>query len=237
MFKLKAFSLSEVLIVVALIGIVASLTLPNVSDDVDENKVISALRKIYPELATAYDDIVAEHGKPVDWNMPNNASGIDMTTKMAEYLKEKLPVKKDCGFNSGCFPSNDQNNIDTYSGMYKMVLKDGSALAIEFLSKSAMLTKIANHESLHPQDNEQYCDGAMGRIKVDVNGSTGDNLHGYDVFEFQMCYGNGFVADGDNPEGPMSDPTWSTAWALKAGNRDYLKCPNDLNWKTKRSCK
>ena len=142
--RLKGFSLSEILVVVGLIGVVAALTLPNLNNDAEERKVIAALRKIYPELATAYDEIVAEHGKPVDWNMPNDASGVDMTAKMAGYMKEKLPVKKDCGFNSGCFPSNDQT-IDTYGGMYKMVLKDGTSIAIEAPSKQGMLTNITNH--------------------------------------------------------------------------------------------
>ena len=229
--RLKGFSLSEILVVVGLIGVVAALTLPNVNNDVEERKVIAALRKIYPELATAYDEIVAEHGKPVDWNMPNNASDVDMTAKMAEYMKEKLPVQRDCGFNSGCFTSNNSNR------MYKLLLKDGTSLIIESVSKENMLTNIAEHENRHPED-EDCCEGYMVRFIFDVNGESGENRLGYDIFEFKGCYWNGFIASGDLEAGPSSDnPVFGTAWALKAGNRDYLKCPDDLNWNSKRTCK
>ena len=47
-------------------------------------------------------------------------------------------------------------------------------------------------------------------------------------------------ADGDSHyEGKYegNPGNYATAWIIRNGNMDYLKCPDELNWDTKTSCK
>lgn len=237
--KIKAFTLAEVLAVLGIIGVISALTLPNLTRDMEERKCISALRKVYPELETAYSDIVSEHGLPVAWNLANNADNKTVSKQMYDYMLEKLSVSKSCENKAGCFPSWKWVETESGSdGYYKMILKDGAALAIGMYDMSSMRTSVANHAHYTGNNADTSCNGYMGKFIVDVNGSSGENDEGYDIFEFYLCADNGFIADGDSPNGPViSNKKGATAWALKAGNRDYLKCANQLNWNTKRTCK
>lgn len=231
--KFKAFSLSEVLIVISIIGVLATLVLPSVSNGLEEQQIISKLRKIYPELEVAYNNIVSEHGKPIEWNLANNANVATMTQKMYEYTLEQLPVQKACGTSAGCFPS--WTAVDDNNQWYKMVLKDGTFLAVGVENMNQIRSNVAGSSGQDADDIA--CKGYMGKYFVDVLGKDGDDESGHDIFEFSMCYDNGLVPDGDGPNGPsLSASNGYTAWALKAGNLDYLKC-NDLNWETKRTCK
>lgn len=237
--KLKSFSLAEVLVVVAIIGITATLTLPNLNNNIEERKVISAVRKIYPELDAVYAGIISEHGKPVEWNLAKDASIQTMSNQLYQYVLQKVSTVKQCGNSQGCFPSYPNVETVAYANeYYKMILKDGAFLAVsvgvDVGNMAALKSKVANHGKR--TDSENFCHGYMGKFIVDVNGMKGENQPGYDIFEFYLCNDEGFVADGDNPAGPNANADSGTAWAIKAGNRDYLKC-NGLNWETKRSCK
>ena len=233
MSRFKAFSLAEVLIVVALIGVVASLTIPNVSSNMEEHKSISALRKIYPELEAAYNDIIAEHGKPIEWSVSNTSSKTELAEQMYNYTREKLNVNKVCSNGTGCFKSyNELETAADHVNYYKMILKDGAFLAVGMQRMGDIRNNVKNNTL-----SEDFCRGYMGKYIVDVNGMKGENAPGYDIFEFYMCYDTGLTPDGDTPDGPKTTAGVGTAWALKAGNRDYLKCASSLNWNTKRSCK
>lgn len=232
--KIIAFSLAEVMVVVGIIGVVATLTLPNLNNNVEERKCIAALRKIYPELEHAYQQVIAEYGRPVEWPAPADTSANRMTDHMTTFVQKYLSVLKSCGrTEKGCFPS--YNNVENNNNYSNFLLKDGSSLSVYVGSMSDIRGNVNNHWTSANDDN--FCHGYMGKFIVDVNGPQGENLPGYDIFEFYMCYDEGLVADGDNPAGPTATRESGTAWALKAGNRDYLKCVNQLNWNTKRSCK
>jgi len=219
----KAFTLAEVLMVIAVIGITASLTLPQVNNGMEDKKVVAALRKIYPELQSAYEAVVSKHGSPVEWTVP---SGSTRSSMMYNYLLQELSVAKGCGSSSGCFISD--NNLETASLHYKMILKDDSFLSV-WVNNDDLNTVIRN-----VQTGSDNC-GHMGDIYVDVNGKNGENQNGMDIFGFNICYEGGITPKGTELSTPYTADA-KTAWVIKAGNRDYLKC-NDLNWNTKRTCK
>ena len=232
--KLKSFSLAEVLTVVAIIGVVATLSVPNLNRNIEEKKWVAALRKIYPELETAYAQIIGNYGKPMGWDLRNNADAGDVSWRAYAYLSYILSPSKECYKSStGCFAS--YGTVENDDNYYKMMLKDNSFLAVKMLSMSDIRSKVENHET--SSNNDDFCHGYMGHIFVDVNGLQGENQLGRDIFKFYICNDEGIVADGDRPSGPVASADNATAWVLKAGNRDYLKCAAQLNWSTKRSCK
>lgn len=221
--KFIAFTLAEVLIVLAIIGVAAALTLPTLNDDVEDKKVVAKLRKIAPELDGIYQSIVQTYGKPYEWSVP---SGQTPASMMQGYFEEMGGITKSCGTGTGCF----KGTIDSNTNFRKFLMKDGSSVGI-YILPSDDLAKV------DPQDDENYCRGQVGYFLVDVNGIKGENSYGNDVFQFEIC------SDGVKPGGEKGhfidtgdEAEYNTAWVIDAGNRDYLYC-NDLSWNSKRTCK
>lgn len=210
-----AFTLAEVLIVMAIIGVVAAITLPSLQDDVEDRKVVAATRKVYPELDGIYQTIIQTYGKPYAWTIPN---GKTPTSMFGDYFKEVASVTKDCGTGTGCF----KGTIDSSNNYRKFLMKDGSSVGIMIYVLS----------TVDPND-DNFCQGQVGDFIVDVNGIKGENDYGYDVFQFDMC------KDGLKPNGANNHYTnvsqYATAWVIDVGNRDYLNC-NDLSWESKHTC-
>lgn len=214
--KSFAFTMAEVLMVIAVIGVTASLALPNLSNNMEEKKTVSALRKIYAELDTAYQAVVAQYGRPPEWaDITNSTSDEAMT---AEFF--------------GKFNRVLSNTSTSQSRVTR--LKDNSEVEYNVKSMSDIISGL----STKTQNNS--CTGEMGNLIVDVNGhKKGENTIGRDKFTFYMCYEEGLVPSGDSASGPIATNTNNdnAAWVIKAGNMDYLKCASQLNWNTKRTCK
>ena len=59
--------MAEVLMVLAVIGVVAAMTLPRLSDNVDEQALVAGVRKAYSDLQIAYEAMVTRYGEPDGW--------------------------------------------------------------------------------------------------------------------------------------------------------------------------
>ena len=221
----KAFTMAEVLMVMAVIGIVAAITMPRLSDNIDEQALVAATKKAYSDLQIAYDAMITRYGEPDNW-----LNSLDSDKKASELLKnrlkETLDVALDCENSaSGCMSLTDSSNS------YYLKLKSGMSMSI-LGSTSIDFTCDAFQYKYYP------C--AFGSILVDVNGpDKGPNQKGYDIFSFILS------KNGVEPEG-LSHANGvhiyddrldqNTAWVIKAGNMDYNKCIDDLSWSNKRSC-
>ena len=106
--KNKAFTLAETLVVMGIIGVVAALTIPNLSASTGNKENVARVQKAYSTINEAYDRVQAEYGnikrwpnRDFDWNS-NNATDL-IGNRLSEYLK----VTKNCGRNrgKGCMPS------------------------------------------------------------------------------------------------------------------------------------
>ena len=219
----KAFTMAEVLMVMAVIGVVAAITLPRLSDNVDEQALVAGVKKASSDLQIAYDAMVTRYGEPDAWlnGLENNKKASEL---LKDRLKETLDVEMDCGDSaSNCMPT-------SFTDSYYLKLKSGIGLAIHS-SKDVDFTCNSFQDRYYP------C--AFGDIYVDVNGpDKGPNQNGYDIFRFTLS------KNGVEPEGLSygqgvylyNDGLVNTAWVIKAGNLDYNKCFDDLSWASKRSC-
>ncbi|MBR2526504.1 hypothetical protein IKE67_08585 [bacterium] len=218
--KFFAFTMAEVLVVIAVIGVTAALALPTVSNNIEEKKVVSALRKIYPELETAYQAVVSQYGKPPEWaDADNNTDGSQMNLLFHNKLLKHMTYKAE-----------DSTNR-------KIILKDNSEIEYYILKTPHMLS---NEFDFSTKTQHNSCTGEMGTFVVDINGSQkGENTIGRDKFTFYICYEEGIVPSGESDAGPIANNTNNdnAAWIIKAGNMDYLKCADQLDWNTKRTCK
>lgn len=70
--KITAFTLAEMLLTLAIIGVVAALTIPTVKDHSDEVKYIAAAKKAFSTISAATTAIEIQHGDGVFWKFDDS---------------------------------------------------------------------------------------------------------------------------------------------------------------------
>ncbi len=214
MFK-KAFSLSEVLIVIAIIGVVATLTIPNLTRSYDEERTVTHVRKIYNELNNAYQQVVFKYGEYENWGNVTNEEKINRYKEFLEVVRSD---------NNVTFP------LDTYnSASYtKCELKDGTILSFK------------NNTTMDNSDENSYFDVFVATNELDGT-ILGESIFGFTINPYtQKVDPFGKAKKGDdrtnNGKFSVSSNIYGTNWVITNGNLDYLKCANDLNWNNRTSC-
>lgn len=246
--KNKAFTLAETLVVMGIIGVVAALTIPNLSASTGNKENVARVQKAYSTINEAYDRVQAEYGNIKRWprrdfdRNSNNATDL-MGNRLAEYLK----VTKNCrrNTNQGCMPAtlrflngtaystggNGYPLNDANTSAYKMLLADGSSFALQVVS-------------------------GVIYMYVDIDGPRkGTATLGKDLFDFYITTGGdypnpykltadfgGTLISSSNLSSNFSSGLGLGTWILQTGNMDYLKatsgkCKNNktLSW-TNTSC-
>ncbi|MBE7707007.1 MAG: type II secretion system protein [Cyanobacteria bacterium SIG30] len=162
--SLKAFTLAEVLITLAIIGVVAALTIPSVVTNYQNQERAAALKKSVNLLLNTMNHASIEHGSMNTWDVKNDG-GEDFAEK---YLTPYLKVAKRCKDSaSGCLHSiqtlNGNTTIDIASTYYIIYFADGTLLGVQPRTSSGW--KAAN-------------------ILIDINGDKKPNRLGIDAFAF-----------------------------------------------------
>lgn len=133
----KAFTLSELLIALTIVGVIAVLTVPNVIKNAYQRTYVAALQTTYNQLSNALNEAMLKQGitDVIDFDFPLEG---DDDTQVHEFMKTYLDIQKDCGNSiTGCFAPS-YKDIDEgrsrsdmiQSGNYA-ILKNGVALGIE----------------------------------------------------------------------------------------------------------
>jgi prepilin-type N-terminal cleavage/methylation domain-containing protein len=89
----KAFTLAEVLITLAIIGVVASLTIPSVVRNYQKQQTVVRLKKIYSTLNQAYNNSQAENGSYESWD---DAFKAGPSEYFKNYIKPYMKILKVC---------------------------------------------------------------------------------------------------------------------------------------------
>mgnify|MGYP001067986862 FL=1 len=125
----RAFTLAELLIVMAIVGIIAAVTIPLVSANSQKLQSISALQKANNTFANMVNQSQV-NTKMESWNF-----NTDTETFVKEYFLPYVNVAQDCGTtDTGCFADN-YTAVNTGESLdnnyYKVMLSDGVAMAIK----------------------------------------------------------------------------------------------------------
>lgn len=207
----KAFTLAETLVVVGIIGVIASLTLPNLNKSTNDIETAVKLKKIYANLVDAYGQAELKYGKVQTWTGGNANS----TQRFIERVKDYLKVEKYCGVTN-------QDQCHVYQGggknntMPTMILADGSSM---------LFSGVDNCFKINQTDIYTYC----GTIQVDVDGpKKGKNMESYDQFDFILTKEKGILPRGYELYNFRRTQcfTWAAVcapWVIDYGNLDYLK--------------
>lgn len=235
----KGFTLAEVLISLAIIGIIASITIHSLNSTVNEKEAVSKLFKVYSSLSQVIGLAIAQNGPIEYWY--DDEDKIKNVATVFEILKPHLNIAKYCGFEEGCFSNNLKGlNGAVTNGWFgqktdriKLVLADGSAIAIVGASAPVCELDSSDGSAQAPEILKRNCFG----INVDINGKNPPNQRGKDIFDFQV-FKNGEIIPLGTPGfktmwsfstcNISSDGTGCAAWVILKGNMDYLK--RNVSW-------
>ena len=95
--KNKAFTLAETLVVMGIIGVVAALTIPNLSASTGNKENVARVQKAYSTINEAFERTQAEYGNLKRWRWADGWNGNDDTDFFANRLLESLKITKNCG--------------------------------------------------------------------------------------------------------------------------------------------
>ena len=183
-----AFTLSEVLITLGILGIVIALTLPNLIANYKNRVIAKQLQKTYSTLSQAISLAQAEYGDISQWPIQDgNWQSTD--TIYADYLKPHLKILKECRDSTECI-----SKPDSALQYYTFVLADGTQILLD----------VWNHQE--NTDDLFWSYGVMSASKhfvygqflaftVDVNGYKKPNKSGEDIFVFILAK-NGLIPLG-----------------------------------------
>ncbi len=231
------FTLAEVLIVLAVIGVIAALTIPTLMTKYKEMETITRLRKVYSTFAQAYERATIFHDTPDHWNLVDTRSP-EGAQNLLDNIAPYMIIAKKCGNNPGCFTQGykkfldgtDDIDIDARTDDTKFILANGVAISIIIVNKDCAMSRGPSTEL------SQICAIA----DIDINGYGPPYQNGRDIFTFYL------TKDSVIPSGVSDETHYTlsrcfsqgmgcTAWAIYNQNLDYLHC-SDLSWGGKTKC-
>lgn len=243
----KAFTLAEVLLVIGIIGVVATLTVPQIKDTTMDREAISGLQKTFANLQNAMKLAKDKYGEDIAaWTKNDNfteeqdptgnlsiaAQGQRIGSRLAEYLQ----VDATCGLNANeaCFSSSP---VSTASGNSIKIQGEEGTESNYSLDQDTSLYKILL------KDKVAIGFKGTNTILIDSDGpKNGFNTVGKDIYEVTIN------EDGDITYLPAHLMTSTevascltgnalncASWVLNFGNTDYTRCSGLSNTKT--TCK
>lgn len=227
------FTLTEVLITLGIIGIVAAMTLPTLIQKHQDKSDYTHLKKIYSQLLQATMSIEQEYGSITEWNLVGDSP--EDSKMIMERYKKYFKVIKTCDEDlSACLPDviykttigTDYVRWSTSSARSSFLLPDGAIVMF---------------------NSQGFSDTAF-QIYVDLNGWRKPNQLGNDFFYFYYYKdqkairpGGWYASEADKTAnfkaGCLNNyGYYCTNWLLENGNKDYLRC-KDLSYSGKTKCK
>ena len=171
--KKIGFTLAETLITLGIIGVVASLTLPVLSENYNKKVYATRFKKAYSELYNAIKLSEAYNGISSDWNI-NFSENQQENSKMFtdKYI---LPYYKNLKFCS--FGRNEPNCGEVYGGnSANYITQNGTGMSFYI--------------------NENYNGYKFIAVVIDINNSKKPNLFGNDAMTFELSDDGRLVPSG-----------------------------------------
>lgn len=202
--KHSAFTLAEVLITLAIIGIVAAMTIPTLVSHYEQQVLNKQFKKTYSMLNQALLQVKAQYGY-----IPNCYSGINgyqppilsgaeriaVCNEFKENFLSVLKIAKYCknkSYENGCIPeykgvdtvANEQNPDaeipEGYPTYGDYAARGCGGYKKDYIKNSASAYVLADSTIILPYFNN------FDIIAVDINGKKGPNKWGYDIYTFTV---------------------------------------------------
>ena len=185
----KAFTLSEVLITLTVLGIIAAITIPTLSAAAQKHGFATSVKKFHSNLSNAVANYMAINDYTTLSNSPleqedenEEATGQEAVN---QFIRDNFKVTKECTRN---------NANECFGNTYKSVSGNNTKTAAQIITDRAMVLADGSVVSIEARgDRYMY-------VHVDINGKKGPNVGGYDMWEMSIYY-NGSIGE----ESPGSD--------------------------------
>jgi len=181
-FKKAAFTLAETLITLAIIGVIAAMTIPTLLKKYEEQKTVSRLLKVQSTLSNAFMMAQNEHGNISTWNVQDD--NMDSVRECFSYIEPYLKIVKKCDNKSGCWAGSTKalsGQIALWSGNGH--IGSGYIGAVLFDGTNIIFDTIGYYREFFGLPADVY---PMPYIWVDVNGNKKPNIVGRDIFAFGL---------------------------------------------------
>ena len=222
------FTLSEVLITLGIIGVVAAITMPSLIQKHQEQVTVSKVKKFYSVMNNALTLAITDNGTLDQWSVKDELKPTKQSAEdFMKYLKPYLRIVKDCGTNSGCLEyKNNPNylsgsqhsvNYEMLEEYYKFIISDGT---YAWLRTSAQRGGLG-----YCKVNDSGWENTCGVVFLDINGKKAPNTIGKDIFLFIFLKDRIMPAKlkDDEEECGMEYRGFNcSGYIIQNGNMDYL---------------
>src|SRR5574344_801890 len=192
--KRTAFTLAEVLIVLGIIGIVASMTIPTLMNKVAKQEYLTGLRKAYSTQMDGWSRLLADEGvqQLEDTSVFQSMTISDCYVSFVNnaYCKPFYNnLKKYFRFSVVTAPSYQMYNLDgtkagDFTGNTVFAFADGSVMFIADFYKSASKADATRSAQIAAGGGHMY--SRQGSFDIDINGFKKPNTWGRDIFFFYL---------------------------------------------------
>ncbi|MDD3149798.1 MAG: prepilin-type N-terminal cleavage/methylation domain-containing protein [Candidatus Gastranaerophilales bacterium] len=181
----KGFTLAETLIVIAIIGIIASIVTPMLFGTTSDAELKAAWKKQYSDLSQATMMIVADNGGTLAGAFPGDLAGSE---DLKNAFAEKLNIIKDCSGMDifGGSGSGASAEGCWHSGTNSWYYLNGNSLAdlghpsLILNNGSLMYFRYEKSDCSYSLSGTDYT--RCGHILIDINGFKKPNTIGKDIF-------------------------------------------------------
>ena len=190
----KGFTLSEVLVTLVIIGVVAAMTIPSLMQSTEKKELLSAFRKAHSVLMQGMYLIADHNGYPHgDLDYFNEEYFLDEFRKHTSVLKICETMEECIGkppeqlykyLNNSAV-----SNEDLWSTGRTAITNDGIIFTFVNIPRGSAVTYGLTEDERK---------NTIGRIIIDSNGERDPNKVGADVFVFYVVDGKGILPAGSN---------------------------------------
>lgn len=170
--KFMAFTLSEVLITLVVIGVIAAITIPTMVANWQKQSTVAGLKKAYSTLSNAFERSVVDNGGDYNWDL----EGKDQHTIFREIFLPYLNVAIDCKDNS-----TQQNACEYNFKRYRSSSQLSNISSALVLADGTIVSADYGAFGQNPQDPSDVS-FLFFKILVDINGHKKPNVLGRDIF-------------------------------------------------------
>lgn len=171
----KAFTLSEVLITLVIIGVISAISIPTLFTSWQKTQTVTALKKAYSELTQAVKYSEIENGNISTWDFD-----LKLEDFFEKYLKSYVKLSK-----------NDLSNVITDTKYYGC---DGKPIYGRLSTFNYSSKAVALNSGMLLIFDGSATNNYYKTIAVDINGLKKPNKLGRDVFIFAIHNTEGVVA-------------------------------------------
>ncbi len=167
------FTLAEILIVLTIIGVIASLTIPNLLYTIQRDQFTAAYKKTYSNLVQAISSVKEDNGGTLIGISGNSDTFIPL-------LSSKFILSRKCGW-----ADNQKYCWHKFNSYYTLI---GNPISTENLgfgfvtADGTLISGFVASTTCNLYGNPGLC----GHFVVDTNGFKGPNTVGKDIHRFRM---------------------------------------------------